>query len=55
MRLFKRLEYSINSFGMHGLDRLYSFMISKDLQVIMLNLRGIKRHSKKFTRLPSRR
>jgi WASH complex subunit strumpellin len=39
MRLFKRLEYSINSFGMHGLDRLYSFMISKDLQVIMLNLK----------------
>ena len=39
MRLFKRLEYSINSFGMHGLDRLYSFMISKDLQVIILNLK----------------
>ena len=31
--------YSINSFGLHGLDRLYSFMISKDLQVIIVNLR----------------
>lgn len=39
MKLFKRLESSLNSFGLHGLDRLYSFMISKDLQTIFANLK----------------
>lgn len=39
MKLFKRLESSLNSFGLHGLDRLYSFMISKDLQSIFANLK----------------
>ncbi len=34
LRLFKKLGQSLNSFGLHGLDRLYSFMISKDLQTI---------------------
>lgn len=39
LKLFKKLEASLNSFGLHGLDRLYSFMISKDLLVIINNLR----------------
>ncbi len=34
LRLFKKLGHSLNSFGLHGLDRLYSFMISKELQII---------------------
>ena len=39
LRLFKKLELSLNSFGLHGLDSLYSFMIAKDLQTILLNLK----------------
>jgi WASH complex subunit strumpellin len=39
LKLFKRLESSLNSFGLHGLDRLYSFMIAKDLQLIVANFR----------------
>lgn len=38
MKLFKKLEQSLNSFGLHGLDRLFSFMISKDLQTITSSL-----------------
>ena len=38
LRLFKKLELSLNTFGLHGLDSLYSFMISKDLQSIMANV-----------------
>jgi WASH complex subunit strumpellin len=48
MRLFKRLEYSLNSFGLHGLDRLYSFMISKELQTMMSML---KRYDKTIDEL----
>ena len=40
MRLFKKLGHSLNSFGLHGLDRLYSFMIAKDLQSIMNSLKA---------------
>jgi WASH complex subunit strumpellin len=43
MRLFKQLGQCLNSFGLHGLDRLYSFMISKDLQLLTAHL---KRNSK---------
>ncbi len=32
--LFKRLEASLNSYGLHGLSTLYSFMITKNLQSI---------------------
>lgn len=35
LRLFKKLEASLNSFGLHGLDSFYSFMISKDLQSVL--------------------
>ena len=35
LRLFKKLEQSLNSFGLHGLDSLYSFMIAKELQSLM--------------------
>ncbi len=35
LRLFKKLELSLNSFGLHGLDSLYSFMISKDLATVL--------------------
>ena len=38
LKLFKQLGQCLNSFGLHGLDRLYSFMISKDLQVLMIHL-----------------
>ncbi len=34
LKLFKQLAHCLNSFGLHGLDRLYSFMISKDLQIL---------------------
>lgn len=36
LRIFKKLELCLNSFGLHGLDSLYSFMIAKDLQNILL-------------------
>lgn len=39
LSLFKKLEQSLNSFGLHGLDRLFSFMIAKDLQIINYNLK----------------
>ncbi|RNA30035.1 WASH complex subunit strumpellin [Brachionus plicatilis] len=39
LRLFKKLEQSLNSFGLHGIDRLFSFMITKDLQIIYYNLK----------------
>ncbi|CAF0738574.1 unnamed protein product [Brachionus calyciflorus] len=39
LRLFKKIEQSLNSFGLHGLDRLFSFMIAKDLQIIVFNLK----------------
>jgi WASH complex subunit strumpellin len=38
LKLFKQLGQCLNSFGLHGLDRLYSFMISKDLQLVMGHL-----------------
>jgi WASH complex subunit strumpellin len=39
LRSFKKLENSLNVFGLHGLDRLYSYMISKELQIVTLNLK----------------
>lgn len=39
MRLFKKLEVSLNSFGLHGLDRLYSFMIAKHLDIVVNSLK----------------
>lgn len=39
LRLFKKLEASLNSFGLRGLDSLYSFMISKDLSTILSSLK----------------
>ncbi len=39
LKLFKQLGHCLNSFGLHGLDRLYSFMISKDLQIVMGHLK----------------
>lgn len=38
LRIFKKLELCLNSFGLHGLDSLYSFMIAKDLQNIMISM-----------------
>ena len=31
--LFRELQYSVDSFGLTGLDKLLSFMIVKELQV----------------------
>ena len=45
LRIFKKLELCLNSFGLHGLDSLYSFMIAKDLQNV-LNM--INRQNKMF-------
>ena len=45
LRIFKKLELCLNSFGLHGLDSLYSFMIAKDLQNVLLM---INRQSKQF-------
>ncbi len=45
LRIFKKLEMCLNSFGLHGLDSLYSFMIAKDLQNV-LNM--INRQNKMF-------
>lgn len=39
MRLFKKLEISMNSFGLHGLDRLYSFIIAKQLEIVVNSLK----------------
>ena len=39
LRLFKKLESSLNSFGLHGLDRLYSFMIARHLEIVVGSLR----------------
>lgn len=39
MRLFKKLEVSLNSFGLHGLDRLYSFIIAKQLEIVVNSLK----------------
>ena len=39
LRLFKKLEASLNSFGLHGLDRLYSFMIARHLEIVIGSLR----------------
>lgn len=38
LKLFKQLGLCLNSFGLHGLDRLYSFMISKELQILLVHL-----------------
>ena len=48
LRLFKKLEQSLNSFGLHGLDSLYSFMIAKDLQSLISVL---KKSEKNFEEL----
>jgi WASH complex subunit strumpellin len=38
LTLFKKLEQSINTFGLHSLNRLYSFMIVRDLQTFISNM-----------------
>ena len=38
LRLFKKLEQTLNSFGLHGLDRLFSFMITRELQTLLVAL-----------------
>jgi WASH complex subunit strumpellin len=48
LRIFKKLELCLNSFGLHGLDSLYSFMIAKDLQNLLLS---INRQNKAFEEL----
>lgn len=48
LRVFKKLELCLNSFGLHGLDSLYSFMIAKDLQNLLLS---INRQNKAFEEL----
>ena len=45
LRVFKKLELCLNSFGLHGLDSLYSFMIAKDLQNVLIM---INRQNKMF-------
>jgi WASH complex subunit strumpellin len=35
LQLFKKLEANLNSYGLNGLDRLLSFMIVKEAQVIV--------------------
>ncbi len=34
--LFRELQYSVDSFGLTGLDKLLSFMIVKELQVSLV-------------------
>lgn len=43
LKLFKKLEISLNSFGLHGLDRLYSFMVAKHLEFV---ISGLKKNEK---------
>ena len=42
--LFKKLQRAIGSFGLTGLDRLLSFMIVKELQVLTGSIQGIFVH-----------
>jgi WASH complex subunit strumpellin len=34
LQLFKKLEANLNSYGLNGLDRLLSFMIVKEIQIV---------------------
>lgn len=43
LQLFKKLDDTINSFGLNGLDRLFSFMIAKELQTLIT---GLKKENK---------